>query len=393
MNTINTFTSTKGFKKGASNAENVIKSKVNKFEKHQHRLKKFYGVHDEVKRSMFQIKMFCLGKSIDLNRLKQIFKKKKILKNKDFIGVAIRSMKIITADTDDEEGMDYEKLNQVFNVKNYSTIQRHKSRDFKYIFIFQRGGIVFWNFTKIEEDFMLSIISKYTEDLLENPLSDFFHYVEKADSDNFHDYVQKNYIDNDILFLESGKFDEKVAISAACSHNITLDFQEDDLREFIIKKVKIKRANLVRKNKKKNIIQKSYKDIMEIYVKRIDALNDIDLPNGCEYIYENDTFYLYYKMTSNYFDIRNRIKGQNEKSQRLTDSFVDRVGELNQINDTYLYHWFFFWIGMQILVNVVKVILDCLGIRGMRANSEYQVEEGLSYGPVLSLLRLFFGVN
>lgn len=95
---------------------------------------------------MQTIKMYCLGKSIDLEKIKTLFKKKKALKSKDCFGLALKGIKL------DEFDEDFEfNPSQAFNVQNFADIKRHKSKDLKYIFVFPQAGVILWNFELKEE--------------------------------------------------------------------------------------------------------------------------------------------------------------------------------------------------------------------------------------------------
>lgn len=173
--------------------------------------------------------------------------------------------------------------------------------------------MILWNFTKPEEVFILNFCGKFVSDPLETANDDFLHYIEASDHENINDYVMTSYIDKGIVFMDSPKFDEKLAVSAACSHNVRLDFWEIDLQIFIRDKVEKKREKIFEKSQA--LLQEDYKDTMAIYLKRIDALVDIDTAYCCEYLYEHDRFYFRYRATSNFFALSERIKTLHDKSE------------------------------------------------------------------------------
>jgi uncharacterized Rmd1/YagE family protein len=70
---------------------------------------------------MRPITMYCLGRSIDIPQINATFKKKKALKSTDCFGVAISSLNL-------KDPNSLTKPIQAFNCKDFSNIQRNKSK-------------------------------------------------------------------------------------------------------------------------------------------------------------------------------------------------------------------------------------------------------------------------
>lgn len=354
-------------------AETLLKKSAEKVP-----VRKFKGVHNEVIKCLQKIKMYCMGKSIDIKRVNEDFKKKKTLKTEDCFGAVISSVKL-----DDSEDFVDMKVSHFLNFKPFLDIQKTKSKKLKYLFIFPQAGLVLWNFSPQEEKFILKLFKKYVNEPLEIPTVNNLQYVEPIDRENFVDYIEKNYIQDGILFLDSHKFDEKLAVSTACCQNVRLIYLRNDMQKFILRKAQQKQTFIKKSLTSYNSLQKNYKDTMSIYLKRIDYIDDIDTAYSCSYLYENDRYYHRYKSCSLYFDLAERVEKFNNKSDLLTQMYIDKTGESSFVMEKYLYMMFFIWIGLQIFVYAIEMILDVVG-----ANNHNEGHRRVK-GPISSLYKLF----
>jgi len=193
------------------------------------------------------------------------------------------------------------------------------------LFFFNHGCFVSWGFKKKFEDKILEMVREFSIQPYDHHETDYFYYH----------YGQETTIDSheklrlDIITLDSGDSQIKLAISYGLAQSIKLESFEDAIQTTI-------RTNsqLPQEIAAQGSISLSrraiFKRIGEIFIARSSINLSIEYLDAPEYFWRNPLMEPYYVMTKKYLDIPGRVMALNQK--------LDVLQELLHILNTQLQH-------------------------------------------------------
>lgn len=220
----------------------------------------------------------------------------------------------------------------------------------KFLFIFDFGVIVFWNFSEYEE----SRIKLYLQDRLEKPLK-----PDRVESDFMifsAELVESSYIEENIIFLQSQEIEERFAYSYAFAQSLKLEVFENKIERTMESTKKIPK-NLshtgqipLRKKQVNKMIGKVFN--LKASVNFLAGL--LDVPD-C--FWDLDEIEKIYMEARNYYDLEQRIEVINSRLSLIKELYNMLNTHLQHKHGHFLQKLILFLVGMFVLVEVIWKIL------------------------------------
>lgn len=101
-----------------------------------------------------------------------------------------------------------------------------------YVFLFQEGVIIYWNFTDSNIKKMMQYFNFFIESRI-RPIHEHYIYLEKYLHEQDNSFFARHIIQDAIVFLNSTQIEEKLCISFAFLLSMNLKFIENKLSEFV----------------------------------------------------------------------------------------------------------------------------------------------------------------
>lgn len=220
----------------------------------------------------------------------------------------------------------------------------------KYLFIFDFGVIVFWNFLENEEKLIIKKLERLFIDKLpaEEVEKDYMLFRE--------DIVETPRLDDNTIFLTSEELYEKLAHSYAFAQSLKLDIFENKVDK-TIKETELIPKNLASQGAVKMSQNRIYQMIGNIFILRssVNLISGfLDSPN----CFWNESTWedIYYK-ARDYYDLEERIEVINNRLdliKELYDMLNDDLHNKHTANLEWIVIWLIF---CEILIEIVWNIL------------------------------------
>lgn len=246
------------------------------------------------------------------------------------------------------------KKNIIFN--NYALLdikKKYSDKDIKYLFIYNFGSYIFWNFEEAEELEILEQIITLTGNnllLLQNNKTFVLSYIEHEVVER-EDYIIKNYISDDNIYLKSSDILEKISSSYALAYSIKLKSIESEINTItktIESNTKFDFFKLMLNYSKKEY----YQNIARIFLIESEINCDINFVSEPRYIFENDDFYNEYFKVHNYYQIATRTENLNNKLESIKEINYEIKQENIKKEWKNIYYGFILWLSIIILINI-----------------------------------------
>ena len=237
-------------------------------------------------------------------------------------------------------------------------------KNYKFIFIFQLGSIIFWNFNQNEETLILSKLGIKKKCFSEN------EYLDKNKYENNQKVFIKNVIKNDLIFLTSFQREEKLCISFVLAISIKLEEFENSIDNIIENmefdsKFKFKNILLNFKNKKHT------KRLASLFLLKAKLFLNINNIQENFLLKITDKFLDEYKYMLSYFNISGRKKIIFKKYSNLMEILSEISNEKIKTLDFNLYYLFIFWISIAIVLLFVQDLIEYIKFRQLSQNKKF----------------------
>lgn len=121
---------------------------------------------------------------------------------------------------------------EFFALKSYNKLYSQEISSLQFVYIFENGSIIYWNFTEEEE----TKINKSIEVKLGREIQSFcneYYYLEKNAYEDDPELFIKEHIQHNLIFMKTFSNEEKMAYSFALSFSVKLQETEDKLNGII----------------------------------------------------------------------------------------------------------------------------------------------------------------
>ena len=226
----------------------------------------------------------------------------------------------------------------------------YNNKDFKYLFIFDFGVTIFWNFTQQEQWTINNRLSHLlVNGLKPDDIEDDIMLVKQG-------IVENPRIEDNIIYLTTEEVNEKFAHSYAFAQSVKLDIFENSVDKTIKATETIPR-NLAKKGRIEVNQTSIYKMIGSIFMLR-SSVNLISGMLDCPDCFWNEaTWEEIYNKSRDYYDLEERIEIINNRLdliKELYDMLNDDLHNKHTANLEWIVIWLIF---MEIVIEVVWNII------------------------------------